>query len=61
MKIYTVPEAAKLMHIRKGEMYELIYTGKIRAFRLSERGIRITDDALLDFIKKGENKGCVER
>ena len=60
MQIYTVEEVAKILHVRKGFVYDLVYTGKLRAFRLSERRFRITEDALNEFCKKEEERPLVE-
>lgn len=41
MQFYTVPEVAKILRVKKGYVYELIYQKRLRALRLSERRIRI--------------------
>lgn len=53
-QIYTVAEVAKAMKVRKLYIYELIYTGRIKAIRLSERRFRITEEALIEFLKEEE-------
>ena len=54
MKTYTVAEVSKKLRVRKSFVYELIYTGRLKAIRLSKRRIRITDSALQEFIKEEE-------
>lgn len=54
-KTYTAEQVAKILQVKKGFVYDLIYTGRLRAFRLSERRIRITEDALQDFLQQEED------
>jgi excisionase family DNA binding protein len=58
VKVYTVPEVARILHVNKGYVYDLIYTGKLKASRLSERRFRIRDEELSNFLKQEE--GWVE-
>jgi len=58
MNIYSVPEVAKMLGVKKGYVYELIYQGKIRAVRLSERRFRISEEALQDFVKQEEARAA---
>lgn len=55
IKTYTVMEIADLLQVRKGYVYDMIYSGRLRAIRLSERRFRITQEALYDFFKQEEN------
>jgi len=59
MDMYTVAEVSKKLRVRKSFVYELIYTKRLRALKLSERRIRISSTALEDFIKNSseEEKG----
>ncbi len=59
MKTYTVADLAQIFKVRKGYVYELIYTNKIKAIRLSERRFRITEEALQEFIQKQEEVGVI--
>ena len=34
-KAYTVEQVAKVLQVKKGFIYDLIYTGRLRAVRLS--------------------------
>jgi len=51
MQFYTVPEIAKILKVKKSFVYELIYTGRLEAVKLSERRIRITEEALRAYIE----------
>lgn len=53
-KTYTAEQVAKILQVKKGFIYDLIYTGRLRAIRLSKRRIRITEDALENFLKQEE-------
>lgn len=53
-KTYTVEQVAKLLQVRKGFVYDLVYVGRLRAIRLSERRFRITQAALEDFFQQEE-------
>ena len=51
MKLYTVAEVMRMLKVRKSYVYELIYTGKLRAVKLSKRRLRITEEALREFLE----------
>ncbi len=53
-KTYTVEQVAKILQVRKGFVYDLIYTGRLRAIRLSERRFRISEESLNDFFQQEE-------
>jgi excisionase family DNA binding protein len=55
-EIYTVTEVAEKLKVRKGYVYELIYTGRLQAVRLSERRFRVTEQSLNDFIEQEQIK-----
>jgi|GEM_PF-991360 len=50
----TVQEVSSILGTRKELVYDLIYTGRLRAFRISERRFRISEEALNDFIRQEE-------
>jgi len=52
MKVYTAPEVAELLKVRKTYVYDLIYTGRLKAVRLSERRFRISEKALEEFFEQ---------
>lgn len=49
---YTVPEVAKMLRKRKSTVYELVYSGEIKASQLGERGIRITAAEVQKYLNK---------
>ncbi len=55
-KFYTVPEVAKLLRVKKGYVYELVATRKLRAVKLSERRLRIPEAAINDYIQSSMNE-----
>jgi excisionase family DNA binding protein len=55
-KTYTVQEVAEILQVRKGYVYDMIYTGRLRALRLSQRRFRITQVALNDFFQQEEKE-----
>ncbi|MEW6772039.1 MAG: helix-turn-helix domain-containing protein [Bacillota bacterium] len=66
MKLYTVAEVMRMLKVRKSYVYELIYTGQLRAVRLSERRLRIPnvhknstgrEAGFLFFSKPGAERG----
>lgn len=61
MQLYTVPEVAKALRVKKSFVYELIYTGQLNAMRLSERRIRISDGSLQTFLRENQFKEEIGR
>lgn len=55
-KLYTVSEVAKLLKVKKSFIYELVYTGRLKAIKFSERRIRIAELALIEFIEQEEKR-----
>jgi excisionase family DNA binding protein len=49
-KLHTIPEAAEILRIAPERLYEIAARGDIPVVRLSERRLRITDEALDDWI-----------
>lgn len=60
MQFYTVSEVAKMLRVRKGYVYELVAQGRLRALKLSERRIRVSQEALEEFIRQ-ETARCVAK
>lgn len=57
IKIYTVSEVAKMLKISKNTVYTLIYSGKLKASRITaQRGFRIREEALEEFLKQEEGR-----
>lgn len=48
--LYSVPEAAKLLHVNKNMVYDLIRCGYLRSIKLGSR------KALLDFVEQFEGQ-----
>jgi len=61
MQLYTVPEVAKALRVKKSFVYEMIYTGQLNAMRLSERRIRISEGSLQTFLRKNQFKEEIGR
>jgi len=52
LNLLTVREVARILRVRKSYIYEMVAQGRLRAVRLSERRIRIQDEALEEFIRQ---------
>ncbi|ACV62320.1 DNA binding domain protein, excisionase family [Desulfofarcimen acetoxidans DSM 771] len=52
MQFYTVSEVAKILRVRKTLVYEMVYSGRIKAIQLSKRRIRIAESSISEFIEK---------
>lgn len=57
MRFYTVPEVARLLRVRKSYVYELVPQGRLGALRLSQRRIRVPEQALLEFLRQQKGAG----
>lgn len=60
MRFYTAPEIAKMLRIRKGFVYELVQQGRLRAVRLSERRVRVSEEALQEFLRQEESRATAK-
>ncbi|WP_243131721.1 helix-turn-helix domain-containing protein [Desulfallas thermosapovorans] len=56
MQFYTVQQVAKILHVKKDYVYELIHQGKLQAIRMSERRIRISHESLNEFTQNHKVK-----
>ena len=52
--LYSVPEAAKLLHVNKNMVYDLIRCGYLRSIKLGSR--KVSRKALLDFVEQFEGQ-----
>jgi excisionase family DNA binding protein len=52
LRLLKVSETAKILRVKKSFVYELIEQGKLKAIRLSERRIRVPEEALKEFIEQ---------
>jgi excisionase family DNA binding protein len=55
INVYTAEQVSKILQVRKAYVYDLIYTGRLKAIRLSKRRFRITEAALRDFLQQEED------
>lgn len=60
MQFYTVSEVAKMLRVKKGYVYGLVAQGRLHALKLSERRLRISREALEEFIRQ-ETARCVAK
>jgi excisionase family DNA binding protein len=49
LQAYTVEQVAKMLHIGRDKVYELIRTGQLRSIKIGKLR-RITEDQLVEFI-----------
>jgi len=58
IKVYTIPEVAKILRISKDTAYTLAYSGQIKTIKVSpKRGLRIPEEALREFLKQDKSEG----
>jgi excisionase family DNA binding protein len=57
---YSVSEAAALLGLHPGTVSGFIKNGELRAARLGHRTIRITHEALMDFLRQKEEESMRE-
>ena len=58
IKVYTIPEVAKMLKISKNTAYELVYSGRLKAVQVSpkKKSLRVTEKALEAFLQKEEGR-----
>jgi excisionase family DNA binding protein len=49
--VHTVNEAAAILRCSPSAIYEMVAAGKLRCYIIGKRGIRITADALDDYMR----------
>lgn len=52
MRFLTVQEAAKVISVDRKTIYHMIQTDAIHAYKISERGLRIKEEDLLEWMEK---------
>ncbi|MCK9331018.1 MAG: helix-turn-helix domain-containing protein [Candidatus Cloacimonetes bacterium] len=52
MEIYTVPQLAKILKKRQQDVYKMVYSGEISSFKTGIRGLRVTKNAIEDYISR---------
>lgn len=57
----TLDEAAQLLGVSRAYVNRLIRAGKLRVARIGQRTVRVSDEALRDFVRSQETTGKVER
>ena len=53
-RLLFVSTVAQRLNCSKQYVYTLIETGKLKAIRLGPRGLRVSEDALFEFVKASE-------
>ena len=56
---YTLNETAELLGVSRAYVNRLIRAEKLRVARIGQRTVRVTDDALRDFLRSQETTGRV--
>lgn len=51
IRFYTAPEVAQILRVKKAYIYELVATGRLKAIRLSERRLRIPEEAIKEYLE----------
>ena len=54
VKLYTYKEVAEILRVSERTVWDLVKKGKLKACRIAGRSIRITDDALREFVSQAE-------
>lgn len=54
MQAYTVEQVAKMLHIGRDKVYELLRTGQLRSIKIGKLR-RITEDHLAEFVASRED------
>jgi excisionase family DNA binding protein len=54
LQAYTVEQVAKMLHIGRDKVYQLLRTGQLRSIKIGKLR-RITEDQLADFITSLED------
>jgi excisionase family DNA binding protein len=54
-KLLTVPEVAERLGIQRERAYEMVKSGDIPSMRLSPRRIRVSEWALLEWLRSKES------
>jgi excisionase family DNA binding protein len=52
---YSIPEVAALLGLHRATVSQFIAKGELRAARLGHRTVRVTHDALMDFLRSKED------
>jgi excisionase family DNA binding protein len=58
---YTLNETAALLGVSRDYLGRLIRAGRLRVARIGHRTVRVTDEAIRDFLRSAEETGGVPR
>ena len=54
MQAYTVEQVAKMLHVGRDKVYELLRTGQLRSIKIGKLR-RITEEQLVEFVASRED------
>lgn len=54
---YTLDEAAELLSVSRASINKFVRAGKLRVARIGQKTVRVTDEALRDFLRSQEQTG----
>ena len=57
MQAYTVEQVAKMLHIGRDKVYQLLRTGQLRSIKIGKLR-RISDEQLAEFIVSREDRAA---
>lgn len=55
--VYTLDEAAELLGVSRAYVNRLVRARRLRVARIGQRTVRVTDEALRDFLRAQEQTG----
>ena len=58
---FTLDETAELLGVSRAYVNRLVRASKLRVARIGHRTVRVTDEALRDFLRSQEETGPVKR
>lgn len=53
MKLYTINEIAELMKVNRNTVSRWIKNGQLKAIKINEKNVRISEKQFNDFLEKG--------
>lgn len=56
--VYTLDETAQLLNVSRQTLWKFTSSGDLRTARLGHRCIRVTQEALMDFLRARETKAA---
>lgn len=55
--VYTLNEIAELLGVSRASVGRFVRAGRLRVVRIGQRTVRVTDEALRDFLHSQEDTG----